>query len=140
MSTPTPHDDEHAALHEALRRDAARLPEPRFDAALHHTMIRRIRALSGANAERWQWMSRPVLAGAAVMVALAVFIVVRLPRSPERQAQLAQPDIAAVIASTQAAVASLSPEASSPLPAWMSPTASLLDPPAFPSMPTLHQP
>jgi len=42
------------------------------------------------------------------------------------------PDIAAVITSSQGAIARLSLDATSALPAWMSPTASLLESPRVP--------
>jgi hypothetical protein len=67
MSKPDP--DDHSELRDALRRDAAGMQEPPFDAALHHATIRRIRALSGkgrARPER-RWMPSPA-AGAAVLV------------------------------------------------------------------------
>ncbi len=44
MSTPTPDDTQ--PMRDALQRDAARVPEPAFDAALHYTTMRRVRALA----------------------------------------------------------------------------------------------
>jgi anti-sigma-K factor RskA len=133
MSTPIPDDEKHTPLHEALRRDAARLTEPPFDAALHRATIRRIRALSDTTAV---WLWKPALAVAAIVV--VAFIALRLPHSPEVR-KPTPPDIAAVLASTRAAVASLSFETSPGLPAWMSPTASLLDLQTLPPT-SLHQP
>ena len=128
MSTPIPDDEKHAALREALRRDAARVQEPPFDPAMHRATLRRIRALADSGAAQWSWWLRPALAGAAALVVLALSLG-PWPRAAQNIAPPATPptpDFVAVLASTQAAVAGLSSGTSSPLPAWMSPTASLL--------------
>lgn len=124
MSTPN-HDD-HSELREALRRDAARMQEPVFDAALHHSTIRRIRALADTGATRSGLRLLPAL-GASVAL-LLVIVVIFTSREPSR----ARPDIAAIISSTQGTIARLSYEPVSTLPAWMSPTASMLDQPRLP--------
>jgi hypothetical protein len=55
MSTPNPDHKTQASLRDALRRDAARVEEPPFDAALHHSTMRRIRALSASPRPEWKW-------------------------------------------------------------------------------------
>ena len=138
MKTPAPDHEEHDPLSAALRRDAARVQEPPFDPALHHATLRRIRAMADSGPARWSWWWRPALAGVAALAVLALGLGLWLPRASQNIAQHAtlrpQPDFAAMLASTRTAVASLSADASSPLPAWMSPTASLLDPPYRPSI------
>ena len=137
MKTPAPDREEHDLLSAALRRDAARVQDPPFDPALHHATLRRIRAMADQGAAKWSWW-RPALAGVAALAVLALCIALWLPRSSQNIAQHAtpppQPDFAGMLAATRTAVASLSADASSPLPAWMSPTASLLDPPYRPSI------
>ena len=124
MSTPNP--DDHSELREALRRAAARMQEPPFDAALHHATIRRIRALADTGATRSGLRLMPALAaGVALLLVIAVIFTRREPPRP-------RPDIAAIISSTQSHIASLSVEPPSLLPAWASPTASLLDQPRIP--------
>lgn len=123
MSTPD-HDD-HSEWRDALRRDAARIQEPPFDATLHHATIRRIRALPDTSATRFGLRRMPALATGGVAL-LLVFVVVFARREPPRT----HPDIAAILSSTENHIASLSIEPStSALPAWTSPTASLLAPP-----------
>jgi len=124
MSTPNP--DDHSELREALRRDAARMQEPPFDAALHHATIRRIRALSGDGGTRSGWRLIPTLAAGAAL--LLVLVVIFTRREPSR----IQRDVAAAVASSENAIASLSVEPASLLPAWASPTASMLDQPRIP--------
>ena len=129
MSTPTPNHDDHSELREALRRDAARMQEPAFDAALHHATIRRIRALADTGSEQtWRSGLRLMPALAAGVALLLVIVVIFTRREPSR----AHPDIAAIISSTQSHIARLSVEPPSLFPAWASPTASLLDPPRIP--------
>ena len=126
----TPHPDDHSELREALRRDAARMQEPPFDAALHHATIRRIRALADTGSQqtlRAGLRLMPALA-AGVALLLLMIVVIFTRREPAR----ARPDIAAIISSTQGAIARLSIEPPSLFPAWASPTASLLDPPRIP--------
>ena len=76
MKTPKPNDD-HAALRQALRRDAADLPEPSFDPALHSSTMRRIRALSDREPVRHGWPSARV--GMAV-ASLLILIGWTMPR------------------------------------------------------------
>ena len=138
MKTPAQNNEEPDPLPAALRRDAARVQEPPFDPALHHATLRRVRAMADSGTARWSGWWRPVIAGVAALAVLALCIGLWLPRTSQNTAQHAtpppQPDFAGMLASTRTAVASLSTDASSPLPAWMSPTASLLDPPYRPSI------
>ena len=125
MNAPTPHPDDYPELREALRRDAARMHEPPFDAALHQATMRRIRALSNERGMRLPLRLIPALAAG---VALLVIVMSFAHREPPP----ARPDVAAAIASSQNAIARLSLESDSPLPTWISPTASLLDEPRYP--------
>ena len=68
----------------------------------------------------WRWVAATAAGAALVMLLL-------LPRHPDSSRERAI--IAATISATQNAVARLSVETTSSLPAWMSPTASLLEPP-----------
>ena len=71
----------------------------------------------------WRW--------AAAAAAFAVLVV--FERLPKASKQLPTGhDVAAVITSSQGAIARLSLDATSALPAWMSPTASLLESPRVP--------
>lgn len=80
----------------------------------------------------WRWAA----AVAAVGLALLAVRPLVSPRPPARQeARVAQPSLDTAMASLQAAVASAPLEPSRALPAWISPTASLLHAPAFPSAP-----
>ena len=137
MKTPAQNNEEPDPLPAALRRDAARVQEPPFDPALHHATLRRVRAMADSGTARWSGWWRPVIAGVAALAVLALCIGPWLPRASQNTAHHApplQPDFAGMLAATRTAVASLSADASSPLPAWMSPTASLLDPPYRPSI------
>jgi len=80
-------------------------------------------ARAGSAPNYWRWA-----AAAAAFAALLVFAT--LPRGPKplRTGQ----DVAAAIRSSQGATARLSFDTTSALPAWMSPTASLLEPPGVP--------
>ncbi len=142
MKTPPSNPEDHDPLSAALRRDAARVQEPSFDPALHQATLRRISAMGDSRDARWNWGWTPALAGASALVVLALCIGLWIPRASHNTAhhvtQPPRPDFAAVLASTQAAVASLSSDASAPLPAWMSPTAALLDPPYLPSLNPKH--
>jgi anti-sigma factor RsiW len=71
----------------------------------------------------WRW-----LAATAAGAALAMFAL----RLSHRNPSPTSPDFAATISSTKNAIARLSVDTASSLPAWMSPTASLLEPPGFP--------
>ncbi len=80
----------------------------------------------------WRW------ATGVVAVSLAILAVRPLvsPRPPVRQEpRVAQPSLDTAMASFHAAVAIAPLELSRALPAWMSPTASLLDPPGFTPVP-----
>jgi hypothetical protein len=70
------------------------------------------------------WRRVAVTAGGAALVMLLL-----LPRHPDSSRERAI--IAATISATQNAVARFSVETTSSLPAWMSPSASLLEPPDF---------
>jgi len=63
------------------------------------------------------------LAAAAACAALVVFLA--LPKNPKPQR--AQPEVAAVLSSTENRIARVSVEPPSVFPVWASPTASLLD-------------
>jgi len=58
--------DDESALRASLQHDAARLPQPPFDAALHHATMRRIRDLSQQRPTRQVWIFS--LSGAATLV------------------------------------------------------------------------
>jgi anti-sigma-K factor RskA len=66
---------------------------------------------------------------AATAAGAALIILAALPTHREHSRE--RPEIAAAIAATQSAIARLSLEPPTPLPAWMSPTASMLDDPRF---------
>jgi hypothetical protein len=68
---------------------------------------------------RWRWFA------AAACAALVVFAMLPKHRDVSRK----HPDIMAIISSTQSVIARLSIEPLSTIPAWASPTASLLDEP-----------
>jgi anti-sigma factor RsiW len=84
-------------------------------------------ARAGSPPHFWRWAA----AAAAAFAALVVFAM--LPRVPKplRTGQ----DVAAAITSSQGAIARLAFDSASALPAWMSPTASLLEPPRVPEWP-----
>jgi hypothetical protein len=124
VNTPKPDPDD--PLIAALQRDAARLREPPFDVELHHATMRRIRALEERGLAGW----KPVLAWATGLAMLAASAGVWLPRDRQPAAPTA-PDFAAVLAAAREATAAVEANRSSPLPEWMSPTASLLDPMRF---------
>ena len=76
MNTPTPDPDAHSALREALQRDAARVSEPPFDAALHYATVRRIRALPDPASARsgspgWIWAALSAATAVGVVCLLA---------------------------------------------------------------------
>lgn len=72
MNAPTP-DDEHA-MRDALQQDAARVPEPPFDAALHYATMRRLRTLADAGSARPRFGLQPALAAGAVILGLAAVV------------------------------------------------------------------
>jgi anti-sigma factor RsiW len=80
-------------------------------------------ARAGAWQHLWRWAT-----AAAAMAALILFAM--LPRAPKPAS--AGQNVAAAITSSQNAIARLAFDTTSALPAWMSPTASLLEPPTFP--------
>jgi anti-sigma-K factor RskA len=138
MKTSPPNHEDHDRLSAALRRDAARVQEPPFDPALHQATLQRITAMPGSRDARAIWWRWPALAGAAALAVVTLCIGLWIARTPQNTAHHTtaprQPDFTAVLASTQTAVTALSSGASSPLPVWMSPTASLLEPPTLPSI------
>ncbi len=85
------------------------------------TSLHESRAGAGPRHRRWA-------AAAAAIAALVVFAALPRATKPLR----GTPDVAAAIASSQDAVARLAFDTSSVLPAWMSPTASLLEAPTVP--------
>jgi anti-sigma-K factor RskA len=72
----------------------------------------------------WHW----VAAAAATCAALVVFATVPRRRTPSQT----PPDVIAACTSTEEAIARLSVEPSAPFPAWVSPTASILNQPRIP--------
>ncbi len=81
MNAPTP--DDHEALRAALRHDAAQVPEPPFNAALHQATMRRIRALGEpAAAATSRFHLLPTLATAAAALALAALFALWWPHPP----------------------------------------------------------
>lgn len=79
--------DKHASVSNALRRDAARLTEPPFDAALHHATTRRIRALSSKDSPQrvWRW----AIACTAVLLLGLITTLKRVEPSPSPAAHQA---------------------------------------------------
>lgn len=89
MSTPTP--DENQPLCDALQRDAARVPKPAFDPALHHATMRRIRELAEPSSPKWNWV--PLMTSAAVVALLACIAWWQMRSLPENKiAAQAQPE------------------------------------------------
>lgn len=80
-------------------------------------------APTGALLHLWRW--------AAAAAAIAVLVVFTMPPRVPKPWRSGQ-DVAAAIASSQNAIARLALDTPSALPAWMSPTASLLEPPTVP--------
>jgi hypothetical protein len=72
MNTPTPNPDDEDAMRDALRRDAARVTEPAFDAALHHSTMRRLRALATPPAKRAVLPWWPAIAAGTACLLLVV--------------------------------------------------------------------
>ncbi|MEI9893517.1 MAG: hypothetical protein WDN28_06360 [Chthoniobacter sp.] len=70
MKTPTPDNDQ--SMRDALQRDAARVPAPAFDAALHYTTMRRVRALADAKSTTPRLRLAPALAAAGVLALCAI--------------------------------------------------------------------
>jgi hypothetical protein len=96
MNQPEPNDD-NDVLREALRRDAARSPQPEFDAALHQETMRRIRELSAKSEASSWWRPAPVLAGAAVMImGICAALWLRMPHSTPRPQPASQVTVAAI--------------------------------------------
>jgi len=132
--------EESAALHQALKEDAGLrahyLDHLNLDASLD-AMANAAAAENriGSLAPDGRPVSRPALrhwrwfAATAACAALALLVVF----SRHRAAARAQPDIAAVTSATHTAISRLRADVPPVLPAWMSPTASLLEPPGFPN-------
>jgi anti-sigma factor RsiW len=97
-------------------------------AAVNENSPKRITSLheayAGSSPHYWRWAA----AAAAAIAVLIVFAMLPRVSKPLRTGQ----DVAAAIASSQGAIARLSFDTTSALPAWMSPTASLLEPPTVP--------
>jgi anti-sigma-K factor RskA len=74
-------------------------------------------------ANYWRWFG-----ATAAFAALLVFAMLAW----HRNSSWSRPDLAAAISSTKTAIARLSKEPPSSFPAWLSPTASLLDQPRIP--------
>jgi hypothetical protein len=132
VKDPHPDQDTSDPLISALQRDVARIQEPPFNAALHHAMMRRIRTMEGTGAMRW----KPVLAWATALAVLVTCAGLWLARGPQNIAQrpsLPPPDFSAALAVARTVVAATDYVTTSPLPTWMSPTASLLEPLGFSS-------
>jgi hypothetical protein len=132
--------EETAALEEAMKQDAdlcaLYLDYMNLDVALGATAeaaalaepgigARTIapRRLARSSAHRWRW-----LAAAAASAALVVIAVWVKHHSPSQESL----DVATACAPTQAAIARLSIEPPASFPAWVSPTASMLDQPRIP--------
>lgn len=89
MSIPTP--EENDPMRDALQRDAARLPKPDFDPALHHATMRRIRELAEPAIPRWNWV--PLMTSAAAVVLLASIAWWQMRSLPENKlAAQSQPE------------------------------------------------
>jgi hypothetical protein len=135
MNNPAPSDNQDKAMEEALRRDAARIEEPPFDAALHHATMRRLRALAEPSPRQSNWWWRPALAGAAAVAVVFAILTRRPTTSQEIPAhpvtRAVQPDLAAVLAPARAAVATVRLDPARTMPSWMSPTTSLLESPGI---------
>ena len=86
-TSPDPEDEEHRAMREALQRDAARIGEESFDAALHYATMRRIREPGGARRELRGW---PMMAFGGACAALLVLGVIFIPW------RLAPPEVVAI--------------------------------------------
>lgn len=71
----------------------------------------------------WGWIT-------AAAACVAWMVLVLLPKS--RTASPSRPDVAVTISAAQQAIAQLSVDSPSALPAWMSPTVSMLDEPHLP--------
>jgi hypothetical protein len=89
MNAPTP--DDHQPTRKALQRDAARVPEPPFDQALHDSTMRRLRALTATQSKSPWFTSWPALASAAAVLA----IVLTIPFWPSRSSSHHTPDAVA---------------------------------------------
>ena len=124
MSPHPPNPDAHAEQRNALERDASRILEPSFDPALHRSTMRRIRASVEPHAAPRRFLI-PAL-GTCAGLLLVLMMLTRRESAPT------QPALLATIDSAEQSIASFSLETVAPLPAWISPTASLLQPPRLP--------
>jgi anti-sigma factor RsiW len=133
-------DEESAFLQEALKRDDALarlyLRYMNLDVALEarasledaaHGVVT-THPMPAANTQWPRWVSWGPLAAVAACVAL---LLSSWLMSHFRSSRVER-NVAATIASAQQAIAQISVETPSPLPAWMSPTASMLDQPRLP--------
>jgi hypothetical protein len=76
MNTPTRNSDDNdpAGVGEALRRDARRIGEAPFDAALQRETMARIRELAEGRQPRFRWGLVPTLATTSAAVAAILFV------------------------------------------------------------------
>ncbi len=81
------------------------------------------RAPARLRSHHWGWIT-------AAAACVAWMVLALLPRS--RTSSPSRPDVAVTISSAQQAIAQLSVDSPSALPAWISPTASMLDEPQLP--------
>ena len=133
-------EGEAAALHEALNEDTELrtlyLDYVNLDAALGAMADAAVIAVNGPgrtatfprilarlSSRSWRWLA--VTAACAAVVGFVMLI-------ERRDTPRARPDISAVTAATRTAISQLRADMPPALPAWMSPTASLLDQPDFP--------
>jgi hypothetical protein len=72
MTAPLPDDDQ--SLRDALQRDAARISEQPFDAALHQAAMRRIRALAAPESKAPWFTLWPALTGATAVLAVVIAV------------------------------------------------------------------
>ncbi len=128
MPVPPPESPEHAALIAALRRDAARVPQPEFDPHLHGAVCQRLAALTETPPTWWStWRWPAPVALTLLLASLAIW-------SSRAQQGGAAEELAYVLAESRQAVTKMSARSSAALSAWESPTASLLSPPRQPSL------
>lgn len=132
-------EEEASALHEALAEDAELralyLDYINLDVALGAAAAAAITEIAagpaGSRARPFPLFSSHPWRWIAATAACAVLVVLRMPPG-HRDASRPRPDFAVTMSSAQRAVARLSYEPETPLPTWMSPTASFLDQPRFP--------
>lgn len=124
-------DSEHqnselAELAEALRRDAAQLPDPAFNPALHAAVMRQVRGGNPEAAAVWSgW--RPWAQAFAAVALLVAVLGYWWPVNHRESGPGVPPEMARTLDSARASVAGLEVEIPAAVPDWMSPTAALLD-------------